>query len=157
MKPKRWTKRKTKKRIRNNWARQRADKQLLICLKNNPSRGNLGRLTAPGIQPWSMMISRTTKTPILVGRSTRTATPEIGLFVSDTELQRRLGVGPKTGRIAVQTLELSGFPPKQPPIGNKRYWPAVRFFLDRYYGLIDGRAAVPAATDRRRASQDCGR
>lgn len=87
----------------------------------------------------------------------RTEAPEIGLFVSDPEMYRRLGVGPKTGRIAVQALERSGFPPKQPLFGNKRYWPAVRYFLDRYYGLIDGRAAVPAATDRRRALQDRGR
>ncbi|MGY2906564.1 winged helix-turn-helix domain-containing protein [Bradyrhizobium sp. URHC0002] len=87
----------------------------------------------------------------------RTTAPETGLFVSDTELYRRLGVGPKTGRIAVQALARAGFPPKQPLFGNKRYWPAVRFFLDRYYGLIDGRAAVPAAADRRRAPQDRGR
>jgi hypothetical protein len=69
----------------------------------------------------------------------RTETPEIGLFVSETELYRRLGVGPKTGKIAVQALERSGFPPKQPLFGNKRYWPAVRHFLDRYYGLIERR------------------
>lgn len=80
----------------------------------------------------------------------RTAAPEIGLFVSETELYRRLGVGPKTGKIAVQSLERSGFPSKQPLFGNKRYWPAVAFFLDRYYGLIDGRALQPAA-DRPRS------
>jgi hypothetical protein len=75
----------------------------------------------------------------------RTEAPEIGLFVSDVELYRRLGVGPKTGRIAVLALEPHGFPLKQPLFGKKRYWPAVRFFLDRYYGVIDGRALQPAA------------
>jgi hypothetical protein len=39
----------------------------------------------------------------------RTEAPEIGLFVSDVELYRRLGVGPKTGRIAVLALEPHGF------------------------------------------------
>jgi hypothetical protein len=69
----------------------------------------------------------------------RTAAPEIGLFVSETELYWRLGVGAKTGRIAVGTLERHGFPPKQPLWGNKRYWPVVRHFLDRYYGLTERR------------------
>jgi hypothetical protein len=67
----------------------------------------------------------------------RTEQPEVGLFVSDKELYRRLGVGPKTGMIAVRALEPHGFPRKQPLFGKKRYWPAVRFFLDRYYGLIE--------------------
>jgi hypothetical protein len=75
----------------------------------------------------------------------RTEAPEIGLFVSDAELYRRLGVGPKTGRLAVLALEPHGFPLKQPMFGKKRYWPAVRVFLDRYYGLIDGRASQPVA------------
>jgi hypothetical protein len=75
--------------------------------------------------------------------------PEVGIFVSDREMYRRLGVGPKTGRLAVHALEPSGFPLKQPLFGNKRYWPAIRFFLDRYYGLIDGHRAEAAAADRR--------
>ena len=54
------------------------------------------------------------------------AAPEEGLFVSDVELYRRLGVGPRTGRIAVRSLQHNGFPPKDPLFGNKRYWPAVR-------------------------------
>jgi hypothetical protein len=56
------------------------------------------------------------------------------LFISDTEMYRRLGVGPRTGRIAISALERSGFPPKLPLWGNRRYWPAVRAFLDRHYG-----------------------
>jgi hypothetical protein len=65
----------------------------------------------------------------------RTEQPEVGLFVSEKELYRRLGVGPRTGMIAVRALEPHGFPPKQPLFGKKRYWPAVRHFLDQYYGL----------------------
>jgi hypothetical protein len=74
------------------------------------------------------------------------AAPEEGLFVSDVELYRRLGVGPRTGRIAVRSLQHSGFPPKDPLFGNKRYWPAVRAFLDDHY--IHGqsiRNAAPSA------------
>jgi hypothetical protein len=63
----------------------------------------------------------------------RPAAPEEGLFVSDVELYRRLGVGPRTGRIAVRSLQHNGFPPKDPLFGNKRYWPAVLAFLDDRY------------------------
>jgi hypothetical protein len=76
----------------------------------------------------------------------RPAAPEEGLFVSDVELYRRLGVGPRTGRIAVRSLQHNGFPPKDPLFGNKRYWPAVRAFLDDHY--IHGqsiRNAAPSA------------
>ncbi|HZV05539.1 MAG TPA: hypothetical protein VE999_10690 [Gemmataceae bacterium] len=65
-----------------------------------------------------------------------TEQPDAGLFVSDKELFRRLGVGPTTGRVAVRTLESQGFPRKQPLFGNRRYWPAVRHFLDGLYGLV---------------------
>lgn len=58
------------------------------------------------------------------------------LFVSDAELTRRLGIGEKTARTAIHTLEKhSGFPPKDPLFGGKRYWPAVQAFLDRRHGL----------------------
>ena len=60
----------------------------------------------------------------------------IGLFISDIEMYRRLGVNPRIGRVAVRALERSGFPPKLPLWGNRRYWPAIRAFLDRHYGAI---------------------
>jgi hypothetical protein len=66
-------------------------------------------------------------------KNDRPAAPQEGLFVSDVELYRRLGVGPRTGRIAVQALEPAGFPKKDRLWGNKRYWPAVRKFLDDRY------------------------
>jgi hypothetical protein len=57
-----------------------------------------------------------------------------GLFVSDAELYRRLGVGPRTGRQAVMALERVGqFPRKDPLFGNKRYWPAVVAKLNERY------------------------
>ncbi len=68
---------------------------------------------------------------------------ETGLFISDAELFRRLGVGSKTGRLAVSALDNLGFPRKDALFGNKRYWPAVREFLDRYYGLSEPRISRP--------------
>src|ERR1700686_1508986 len=62
--------------------------------------------------------------------------PEEGLFVSDVELYSRLGVGPRTGRIAVRSAQ-RGFPPKDPLFGNKRYWPAVRVSRRSLYSWPD--------------------
>jgi hypothetical protein len=59
-----------------------------------------------------------------------------GLFIPDSEMYRRLGVSPRIGRMAVLALERSGFPPKLPLWGNRRYWPAIRAFLDRHYGAV---------------------
>ena len=56
------------------------------------------------------------------------------LFVSDAEIYRRLGVGPRTGRTAILLMEKSGrFPTKDPVFGNKRYWPAVAKAIDDRY------------------------
>jgi len=64
------------------------------------------------------------------------------LFVSDTEMFRRIGISEKIGRVAVRELEKRQvFPAKDPLFGNKRYWPAVRAFLDARGGLT----ALPRA------------
>lgn len=55
------------------------------------------------------------------------------LYISDQELMRRLGVGEKRGRAAIRDLEARGLPKKG--LFGKRYWPAVRLFLDRLNGL----------------------
>jgi hypothetical protein len=71
-----------------------------------------------------------------------------GLFIFDTEMYRRMGVSEKVGRVAVRELEKRQvFPARDPLFGNKRYWPAVRAFLD-------ARAGVGAAPPKKRASQD---
>lgn len=60
------------------------------------------------------------------------------LYVTDAELIRRMGVPERTARRVIQMLDQdrkSGFPPKQSLFGNRRYWPAVRAFLDNYSGL----------------------
>jgi hypothetical protein len=58
------------------------------------------------------------------------------LFVTDAEMLRRIGISEKIGRIAIRELEKRlAFPAKDPLFGNKRYWPAVRAFLDARSGV----------------------
>lgn len=60
------------------------------------------------------------------------------LYLTDAELIRRLGVPEKIGRAALRMYDCtrgSGFPPKQKLWGDRRYWPAVKAFLDRTGGL----------------------
>ena len=57
------------------------------------------------------------------------------LWVKDSELIRRLGVPEKQAREAIRMLErMTGFPKKQKLWGDRRYWPAVKLFMDRQYG-----------------------
>lgn len=60
------------------------------------------------------------------------------LWVTDAELIRRLGVPERPARVAIHALDAnprSGFPRKQKLWGDRRYWPAVRAYLDRTNGL----------------------
>jgi hypothetical protein len=57
------------------------------------------------------------------------------LFVTDAELIRRIGVPDKAAREAIRMLEeKSGFPKKQKLWGDRRYWPAVKVYMDKQYG-----------------------
>jgi hypothetical protein len=57
------------------------------------------------------------------------------LFVTDAELIRRMGVPEKEARDAIAELELrNAFPRKLKIWGNRRYWPAVKAYLDMNYG-----------------------
>lgn len=63
------------------------------------------------------------------------------LYVTDAELIRRMGVPEKIARAALQAFDRDrgkGFPQKQALWGNRRYWPAVKAFLDRTNGLKVG-------------------
>lgn len=61
-----------------------------------------------------------------------------GLFVTDAELIKRLGVDKKTGEIAIAGFEREPhFPFKDPLLGGRRYWPAVRAWLDARYGIAE--------------------
>ncbi len=59
------------------------------------------------------------------------------LWVTDAELIRRLGCPEKPAREALRMLDskASGFPKKQKLWGDRRYWPAVKAYLDRTNGL----------------------
>ena len=59
------------------------------------------------------------------------------LFVTDAELVRRIGVPEKIARSVIKQLDArSGdWPKKQKLWGDRRYWPAVRAYLDRHGGL----------------------
>jgi hypothetical protein len=72
------------------------------------------------------------------------------LYLTDAELIRRLGVPSGVLRPILTTLEShSGFPRKSALFGGRRYWPAVKAWLDKHNGLnIDAppqRSAVRAA------------
>lgn len=55
------------------------------------------------------------------------------LYVTEGEIIKRMGVGINAGRKAIQKMRLHPkFPPKD--IGGKRYWPAVRDFLEIWNG-----------------------
>ena len=59
------------------------------------------------------------------------------LYLTDAELIRRLGVPEKVLRPILPELETKrGFPRKQALFGGRRYWPAVKLWLDKHNGLI---------------------
>jgi hypothetical protein len=56
------------------------------------------------------------------------------LYITDAELIRRMGVPEKTARMVIRALDAdvkSGFPRKDKFFGGRRYWPAVRAYLDK--------------------------
>jgi hypothetical protein len=60
------------------------------------------------------------------------------LWITDAELIRRLGVPEKIARQTLQMLDRdrsNGFPQKSAIWGDRRYWPAVKAWLDRTNGL----------------------
>jgi hypothetical protein len=73
--------------------------------------------------------------------------PHATLYVTDAELIRRMGVPEKIARRVIRDLDAkhhtTGFPQKQELWGDRRYWPAVKSWLDRTsahtMGLSQGR------------------
>jgi hypothetical protein len=62
------------------------------------------------------------------------------LWVSDSEIIRRLGVPEKKAREAIRMAEAkANFPRKQKLWGDRRYWPAVRAYFDSLYGNVQRR------------------
>jgi hypothetical protein len=61
------------------------------------------------------------------------------LYLTDAELIRRLGVPEKILRPILPELENKyGFPRRQALFGNRRYWPAVKAWLDKHNGIPTG-------------------
>jgi hypothetical protein len=58
-----------------------------------------------------------------------------GLYKTDTEIAELVGVGEKKWRANARVLEKSGLPAGDPLFAGRRYWPAVKAFLDRRNGL----------------------
>jgi hypothetical protein len=61
--------------------------------------------------------------------------PAGSLYVTEAEIAHRLGVGVKTWRATAHVLEKSGLPQGDPLFCGRRYWPAVRAFLDGWNGM----------------------
>jgi hypothetical protein len=58
-----------------------------------------------------------------------------GLYVTEKEMARRIGVDWPTLRPTIEAMDSnpkSGFPKKDKLFGNRRYWPAVHVWLDQY-------------------------
>jgi len=64
------------------------------------------------------------------------------LWLTDAELYRRMGLPREVAKPVIEQLEAkAGFPRKQKLWGDRRYWPAVKAYLDAQYGM---KMAVPS-------------
>ncbi|NTB98327.1 winged helix-turn-helix domain-containing protein [Agrobacterium tumefaciens] len=57
------------------------------------------------------------------------------LFVTEAQCAERLGLSLDQFKAAILSAEIEGFPKKDTVFGSRRYWPAVRAWLDNRYGL----------------------
>jgi hypothetical protein len=57
------------------------------------------------------------------------------LYLDDAEIADRIGVGKDKWREIAPVLERAGLPRRDPLFCRRRYWPAVKAFLDRRSGL----------------------
>jgi len=58
------------------------------------------------------------------------------LFLTESEIALRVGVSTLDWQAASHGLEKTGLPRPDPLFGQRRYWPAVRAFLDRRAGMV---------------------
>lgn len=75
----------------------------------------------------------------------------MGVFVTDQELIEFLGIPEKTARAAIAELDRNprtGFPPKNPLWGDRRYLPAVQKWLDEANGLAKPKQESPRPSVR---------
>ena len=66
------------------------------------------------------------------------------LYMTDGEIAAELGVTAASFVATAATLERDGFPRPDPLFANRRYWPAVRAYLDRRAGIAQ---SSPQALD----------
>ncbi|NTI29258.1 winged helix-turn-helix domain-containing protein [Rhizobium rhizogenes] len=57
------------------------------------------------------------------------------LFVTEAECAERIGISTEQFKIVLPAATKSGFPMKDPLFADRRYWPAVKAWLDHRYGL----------------------
>ncbi|EMS96971.1 hypothetical protein H009_14643 [Agrobacterium tumefaciens str. Cherry 2E-2-2] len=57
------------------------------------------------------------------------------LFVTEAQCAERLGLSLDQFKTAIISAEVEGFPKKDTVFADRRYWPAVRAWLDNRYGL----------------------
>ncbi len=69
------------------------------------------------------------------------------LFMTDAEVAKTLGLTTDEFKTTVIVLQREGFPMPDPLFKRRRYWPAVKAFLDRRYGLLDATEQGPFALD----------
>lgn len=74
------------------------------------------------------------------------STTEDALFLSDAAIAQRLGRTASEWRGIVKVLERAGFPPFDLMMKG-RYWPAVKAWFDRQYGLHTIHSAGPMVPD----------
>ncbi len=76
---------------------------------------------------------------------TRRAAQRDSLFLTEGEIAERLGLTSAEWIAAAAALEKSGLPRPDPMFSRRRYWPAVRAYLDRRAGLRQD--APPSVAD----------
>lgn len=70
------------------------------------------------------------------------------LFITEAQCAERLGLSLDQFRTAILSAGKEGFPQKDPLFGNRLYFPAVRAWLDRRYGLNSSNIEGPYPPDQ---------
>jgi hypothetical protein len=64
------------------------------------------------------------------------------LFLAEGDIAQRLGLSALEWQAVSAVAEKSGLPRKDTLFGGRRYWPAVRAWLDRRAGIAEDAAPV---------------
>lgn len=69
------------------------------------------------------------------------------LFLTDSEIAKRVGLETEDFKVVAISLEREGFPAQDPLFKKRRYWPACKAFLDMRYGLGPRGMQAPPGLD----------